>query len=163
MFKPSIDLGIYQTHPDTINRLNYLKEKLVEKGIEIDRRSTTDYLKVSSEYESSDNLYTGIILIDDIPVFKLTLPEREKVSIKIAEACQNLDRFITIDLAPYEIGIRMEGVEAKLFIRNNMIISLNDLETVHLGKTAFEILQGIKEAIRKVLWEFQLNIPLGMN
>jgi len=163
MFKPTIDLGIYQTHPDTVNRVNYIKEKLGEKGIVIKRRDTTDYLKVSSKYILKDSIYTGIISIDDVPVLELTSSKISEFSHKINEISQNLDRFLSIDLAPYEIEIRMYGIEAELFIRNNMIISLNDSEIAHLGKSAYEILQEMKNNIRKVLWEFQLNLPFKIN
>ncbi|MBE3090938.1 MAG: M48 family metalloprotease, partial [Candidatus Atribacteria bacterium] len=35
MFKPEVNLGIFQTHPDTENRINYVRNKLIEKGIDI--------------------------------------------------------------------------------------------------------------------------------
>jgi Zn-dependent protease with chaperone function len=159
MFKPSIDLGIYQTHPDTINRVNYIKEKLSEKGIEINRRSTTDYLKVNSKYIFKDSLYTGIILIDDIPVLNLTFLEREEIIHKIIETGKNLDRFLSIDLGPYEINVFVEGNNATLFIRNNKIITLSDLEPIYLEKPAEKILLDMKNEIRKILWEFHLNFP----
>jgi len=44
MFKPEVNLGIYQTHPETENRINYVKDMLKERGIDIDRLATTDYL-----------------------------------------------------------------------------------------------------------------------
>jgi len=159
MFKPSIDLGIYQTHPDTINRVNYIKEKLSEKGIEINRRSTTDYLKVNSKYIFKNSLYTGIILIDDIPVLNLTFLEREEIIHKIIETGKNLDRFLSIDLGPYEINVFVEGNNATLFIRNNKIITLSDLEPIYLEKPAEKILLDMKNEIRKILWEFHLNFP----
>ena len=159
MFKPSIDLGIYQTHPDTINRVNYIKEKLSEKGIEINRRSTTDYLKVNSKYIFKDSLYTGIILIDDIPVLNLTFPKGEELYLKIIEAAQNLDKFLSIDFAPYEINVFIEGTTSTLSIRNNKIISLDDSETAFINKSSREVLRETQDKIRQVLWEFHLNFP----
>ncbi|GAI96127.1 unnamed protein product, partial [marine sediment metagenome] len=35
MFKPEVNLGIFQTHPETENRINYVKDMLIEKGINI--------------------------------------------------------------------------------------------------------------------------------
>lgn len=162
MFKPSINLGIYQTHPETENRINYVKVLLVEKGINIDRRATTDYLKVSSKYILKDSFYTGVICIDDIPVLNLTFPKREEIYLKMIETSQNLDRFISIDLAPYEINVSVEGTTSTLSIRNNKIISLDDLETIYLKKTAEEVLQETKSKIKQVLWEFKLNMPFDV-
>ncbi len=162
MFKPEVNLGIFQTHPETENRINYVKDKLKERGIDIDRRATTDYLKVSSKYILKDSFYTGVICIDDIPVLNLTFPKREEIYLKMIEATQNLDKFLSIDLAPYEINVLVEGIATTLSIRNNKIISLDDSETIYLKKTAEEVLHETKNKIRQVLWEFRLNMPFDI-
>ena len=163
MFKPELNLGIFQTHPETENRVNYVKDMLIEKGIDIDRRATTDYLEVSSKYILKDSFYTGIISIDDIPVLTLTFPNRDEIFLKMIETSQNLDRFLRIDLIPYEINVSVEGSKSTLLIRNNRIISLDDSEIVYLGKTAEEVLQETKDKIRQALWEFRLNLPFNIN
>lgn len=162
MFKPELNLGIFQTHPDTENRINYVKDKVIEREIEIDRRVTTDYLKVSSKYILKDSFYTGVICIDDIPVLNLTFPKREEIYLKMIETSQNLDKFISIDLAPYEIDVLVEGTTATLSIRNNKIISLDNSETIYLRKTAEEVLNEAKNKIKQVLWEFRLNMPFDI-
>ncbi|MEA3454546.1 MAG: M48 family metalloprotease, partial [Candidatus Caldatribacteriota bacterium] len=129
MFKPEVNLGIFQTHPETENRVNYVKDKLKERGIDIDRRATTDYLKVSSKYILKDSFYTGVICIDDIPVLNLTYSGREEIYLKMIEAAQNLDKFLSIDLALYEINVLSDGSTSTLLVRNSRIISLNDSET----------------------------------
>jgi Zn-dependent protease with chaperone function len=162
MFKPEVNLGIFQTHPETENRVNYVKDKLKERGIDIDRRATTDYLKVSSKYILKDSFYTGVICIDDIPVLNLTYSEREEIYFKMIEAAQNLDKFLSIDLVPYEINVLVEGTTSTLSIRNNKIISLDDSETIYLRKTAEEVLRETKDKIKQVLWEFRLKFPFDV-
>ncbi len=162
MFKPEVNLGIFQTHPETENRINYVKDKLKEREIDIDRRATTDYLKVSSKYILKDSFYTGVICIDDISVLNLTFPKREEIYLKMIETSQNLDKSLSIDLAPYEINVSVEGTTSTLLIRNNKIISLDDSETIYLKKTAEEVLHETKNKIRQVLWEFRLNFPFDV-
>jgi len=159
MFKPEVNLGIFQTHPETENRVNYVKDNLKERGIDIDRRVTTDYLKVSSKYILKDSFYTGVICIDDIPVLNLTFPKGEELYLKIIEAAQNLDKFLSIDFAPYEINVFIEGTTSTLSIRNNKIISLDDSETAFINKSSREVLRETQDKIRQVLWEFHLNFP----
>jgi len=162
MFKPEVNLGIFQTHPETEDRINYVKDMLIKKGIDIDRRATTNYLQVSSKYILKDSFYTGVICIDDIPVLNLTFSKREEIYLKTIEATQNLDKFLSIDLAPYEINVSVEGTTSTLSIRNNEIISLNDSETIYLKKTAEEVLQETKNKVRQVLWEFRLKFPFDV-
>jgi len=78
------------------------------------------------------------------------------------ETSQNLDKSLSIDLAPYEINVLVEGTTSTLLIRNNKIISLDDSETIYLKKTAEEVLHETKNKIRQVLWEFRLNFPFDV-
>jgi len=162
MFKPEVNLGIFQTHPETENRINYVKDLLIEKGIDIDRRATTDYLKVNIKYIFEESFCTGTISIDNIPIINLSFPKSHEIYLKMIEATQNLDKFISIDLNPYEINILVEGTTSTLLIRNNKIISLDNSETIYLRKTAEEVLQETKNKIKQVLWEFKLKLPFNI-
>ena len=159
MFKPEVNLGIFQTHPKTENRISYVKDMLIEKGIDIDRRATTDYLKVNAKYILEKSIWTSIIYIDNITIFNLSFPENRELYFKIIEATQNLDKSLSIDLAPYEINITSYGTTSTLMIRNNKIISLDDSETAFMNKPSKEILKETQDKIRKVLWEFKLSQP----
>ena len=162
MFKPEVNLGIFQTHPETENRVNYVKDKLKERRIDIDRRATTDYLKVSSKYILKNSFYTGVICIDDIPVLNLTFPKGEEIYLKMIETAKNLDKFLSIDLVPYEINILVEGTTSTLLVRNNRIISLDDSETVIINKSSKEVLRETQDKIRQALWEFRLKFPFDV-
>jgi len=159
MFKPSIELGIFQTHPNTKDRVDYVKEKLEERRINIDRRATTDYLKVNVKYILEKSIWTSIIYIDNITIFDLSFPENRELYFKIIEATLNLDKSLSIDLAPYEINITSYGTTSTLMIRNDKIISLDDSETAFMNKPSKEILKETQDKIRKVLWEFKLSQP----
>ena len=159
MFKPEVNLGIFQTHPDTENRINYVKDMLIEKGIDIDRRATTDYLKVNIKFIFKESFCTGIIYIDDIPILNLSFPKNHEIYLKMIEATQNLDKFLSINLAPYEINVLVEGTTSTFSIGNNKIISLDDSETAFMNKPSKEILKETQDKIRKVLWEFKLSQP----
>jgi len=159
MFKPSVDLGIFQTHPDTKDRVAYVKETLEEKGIEIDKRATTNYLKVNIKYIYERSFCTGTIYIDNISILNLSFPKNHEIYLKMIEATQNLDKFLTVDLSPYEINIFIEGTTSTLLIRNDKIISLDDSETALLNKSSREVLSETKDKIRRALWEFKLSQP----
>jgi len=162
MFKPEVNLGIFQTHPETENRINYVKDMLIEQGIDIDRRATTDYLKVNTKYIFEESFCNTAIYIDDTTILNLTFPIGHELYPKTIETAQNLDKFLSIDLAPYEINVLVEGTTSTLLIRNNKIISLDNSETIYLRKTAEEVLQETKNKIKQVLWEFRLNLPFDI-
>ncbi len=162
MFKPEVNLGIFQTHPETKNRINYVKDKLKERGIDIDRRATTDYLKVDIKYIFEESFCIGTISIDNIPILNLSFPKNHGLYLKMKEASRNLDKFLTIDLVPYEINVLVEGTTSTLLIRNNKIISLDDLETAFINKSSREVLRGTQDKIKQALWEFKLKFPFDV-
>jgi len=162
MFRPSINLGIFQTHPDTLNRVNYIKEKLKEQRVEINRRVTTKYLEVNTKYTIEKSLNTGIIYIGNIEILRLSFAESRDTYSKIIDCSQKLDKFLSIDLFSYEVSIRSENESSSLFIRNNKVISLEDSEIAYLNKTAGEVLRDAKSKINQVLWELQLNLPFDI-
>ena len=162
MFKPELHLGIFQTHPETENRINYVKDKLKERGIDIDRRATTDYLKVNTKYIFEESLCTGTISIDNIPILNLSFPIGHELYLKIIETAQNLDKFISINLVPYEINVSEEGTTSTLLIRNNKIISLDNSETAFIDKSSREVLTETQNKIRQALWEFKLHFPFDV-
>lgn len=159
MFRPEINLGIFQTHPETEARINYVKDMLMERGIDIERRATTDYLKVNIKYIFEESFCTGIIYIDEISILNLSFPKNHEIYLKMIEATQNLDKFLTIDLAPYEINVLVEGNTSAILIRNNKIISLDDSETAFINKSSKEVLKETQDKIRQALWEFKLQLP----
>jgi beta-barrel assembly-enhancing protease len=159
MFKPSVDLGIFQTHPDTKDRVAYVKKTLEEKGIEINKRATTDYLKVNIKYIYEESFFTGTIYIDNIPILILSFPENDKIYLKMIEATQNLEKFLSIDLAPYEINVLIEGTTSTLLIGNDKIVSLDDSEVTFINKSSQEVLKETQNKIRQVLWKYKLSQP----
>lgn len=159
MFKPEVNLGIFQTHPETEDRINYVKDMLIEKGIDIDRRATTDYLKVDIKYIFEESFCNAAIYIDNTTIMNLRFPIGHELYQKTIETTKNLDKFLSIDLAPYEINVLVEGTTSTLLIHNNKIISLDDSETVFINKSSREVLRGTQDKIRQALWEFKLNLP----
>jgi Zn-dependent protease with chaperone function len=159
MFKPEVNLGIFQTHPETEDRINYVKDMLIEKGIDIDRRATTDYLKVDIKYIFEESFCNAAIYIDNTTIMNLRFPIGHELYQKTIETTKNLDKFLSIDLAPYEINVLIEGTTSTLLIYNNKIISLDDSETVFINKSSREVLRGTQDKIKQALWEFKLNLP----
>ncbi|HBY57884.1 MAG TPA: hypothetical protein DEG96_08530 [Candidatus Atribacteria bacterium] len=159
MFRPEVDLGIFQTHPETKDRVSYVKNILTEKEIEIDRRATTDYLKVNTKLILERSFWTGIIYIDDIMILNLSFSENEGIYYKILDASNNLDKYLAITLDPYEVKVSVNGPISTLLIGNNEIITLDDSETTFINKLSREVLSEMQDKIRRALWEFKLHLP----
>jgi len=92
----------------------------------------------------------------------LTFPIGHELYPKTVETAKNLDKFLSIDLASYEINILVKGTTSTLLIRNNKIISLDDSETTFINKSSREVLKETQDKIKQALWEFKLNLPFNI-
>jgi len=158
--RPEINWGIFQTHPKIEDRIIYVKDLLMKKGIKIDRRATTDYLKVETEFIGKNSLWTGIINLDGLTIFSLSFPGEIKNLNKILNAADNLDRCLSLDLNIYEIKIFVDNSSSTLFIASNPIITLDDTETVLLSKTSQEVLSEMRDKIKQAIWRLKLRLLL---
>lgn len=158
--RAEINWGIFQTHPKTEERISYVKELLMKKGIKIDRRATTDYLKVETKFIRQDSLWTGIINLDELTILNLSFPVEMKNLNKILNAANNLDRFLSLDLNIYELRISVDNSNSTLYIGYNPIITLDDTETALMGKTSQEVLSEMRDKIKQAIWTLKLRFLL---
>ncbi|GAI55342.1 unnamed protein product, partial [marine sediment metagenome] len=59
---------------------------------------------------------TGTIYIDDISILNLLFPIGHELYLKTIETAKNLDKFLSIDLAPYEINVLTKGTTSILLV-----------------------------------------------
>ncbi|MDD3656506.1 MAG: M48 family metalloprotease [Atribacterota bacterium] len=161
MLKPSIDLGIFQTHPDVSERIKKIKHYLKENSIEIDRRLTTKYLLVRDEYQAEDNMFIAQIFINNEPILFFTGSEEEQLSLKMREVVSNFDRTLRLDLAAYEISLYTdEEGQCTLRIGSEIIVSLSPEEVHFQGLTPQEALKLTRDKIALILWKLKLELPV---
>jgi len=108
--QPIHDYGIYMNHPDTPKRLDAAVKILHEKNIPIERKYSLGLLRTSiKQLKNKINLD-----IDGATVLTADKnPENFKI---IAEIKDNIDKYLQLEIAPYELHIRKEN----LYIGNHL-------------------------------------------
>ncbi|GAB4114582.1 MAG: hypothetical protein Kow00103_08500 [Candidatus Caldatribacteriota bacterium] len=160
ILRPEINWGIFQTHPKIEDRIVYIRDLLIKKGIKIDRRAAANYLKIETKFMVKDFQWIGMINLDGTTVFNFPFSGEIKVFHKILSIAENLDRFLSLDLNIYELRISVNDSSSTLFIGSNPIITLTDSEAVFLHKTSQEVISEMKESIKQVLWSWRLRLLL---
>lgn len=160
MLKPVHDLGIFQTHPDVKERIGSIQKYLLENGIEIDRRITTNYLRVDRKLLKDNHFMVVQIFINEKDIFCFTGIEEEKLYQKMVETVSNLDRSLKLDLEPYEINIYSDEKKSVLWIGSEKIISLSREEVDFQNCSPFQVLKKAKEKISQILWDLKLKLPI---
>lgn len=155
--KYSVEPGIFQTHPKTQERLIYIKARLEEEGIEIKRRSTTDYLKLSTKVSRHNSLWASTIYLDEREILTLAWPDKEILDVRVAKIVEDLDRVLRAELEPSEIKVLERGKGAVLFIKDGEAFTITPGEASLLGETPMEILEDARDGIKKALWDLKVK------
>ena len=107
--QPIHDYGIYMNHPTTPKRLDNAVKILHARNIPIERKYSLGLLRTSIKKDKKISL-----MIDGLNVLSADkTPENENT---VKEIKSNLDKYLQLELAPYEITIRNEN----LYIGNNL-------------------------------------------
>lgn len=160
LLKPGQDAGIFQTHPDTQERIRKVKQYLRENGIEINRRLTTSYLVVDGEIQEENQRMFARVIINQEDILCFSGNEEETLHQKLTEVISRLDQSLRIDLESYEITLYQSEEQSILRIGSEEIVSLSTPEVDFLGVTAMEALEQAKEKMAKILWQLKLALPV---
>ena len=137
--QPIHDYGIYMNHPDTPKRLDAAVKILHERNIPIERKYSLGLLRTSiKQLKKKTNLEIdgAVVLTAD------KNPENFKI---IAGIKDNIDKYLQLELAPYELLIRKEnlyignhftagsvkGMTSPEDLRKNLLRAINSARAKH--------------------------------
>ncbi len=132
--KPIINAGIYMNHPETNKRLETTLKTLREKNIPVNRKYSLNILRTAIDEKNNNLLIDGNIILNAKNVNSLK-------NIK-----SNLDNFLQMETAPYEINIIGENLK----IKNKLILNSNDVNTP---------LKNIRENLVKAVDSAKIKYP----
>jgi beta-barrel assembly-enhancing protease len=163
LLKPGQNLGIFQTHPDIEVRLKNVKQYLIENGIEINRRLTTNYITVRGECNRTDNdEMIAQIFLNNEEILKFTGREEGLLCEKMEGVKSKLDKNLKLNLETYDIAIHSAEEQSNLRIGSEKIISLTQEEVASQDQnlTPTEVLKNTKEKIARIYWHLKLELPI---
>lgn len=121
--RPHIDLGIYQTHPDTEERISSAVKYMEEHNIAIDRKMSLGVLRPSVETEDG----TSLLKLDGDTVW--SGPGDDTTKDFFERVAHDLWKFLKLETAPYDImvgdikGRKSLIVEGKVVAREDELPS----------------------------------------
>jgi len=115
-----INPGIYQTHPDDKERVEAALKYMKDKGIPVSRRDVVKKLNPEVVLISGDISLT----IDGITL--ISIKESKKSTLLLTELAEKLNRYLELELAPYDIQVGTSNGEEALYIKGNVIIKESD-------------------------------------
>lgn len=110
--QPLVEYGIYMNHPGTPKRLAAAVKTLHERKIPIERKYSLGLLRTDIKEGQNDIA----LRVDGLPV--ITGKKTKETRALLAKIRGELDKYLQLELAPYEIHIQRGG----LYIENHFIV-----------------------------------------
>ena len=145
MKEPIREYGIYMNHPDSPKRLASAINKLNKLNIPVNRKLPLGLLRTSIQNNNKNNNEKLNLLIDGEVILSLSnTPDNLNI---LSELKANLDKYLQLELAPYDIHTANNA----LYIKNSKILSLSSDKNnnVNIEQLKQNLLQSIDRARRK--------------
>ena len=159
-FKPNINLGIFQTHPDIDYRMENIKKYLTDNNIKIERSLTTEYFNLEGSIRIKKDSIVSTINLNDKEILRFTGNDVEKINRKTTSIIEKLEETLRVDLNSYSITIYSGNDLSSLSIDGKVIVSLSKEEVSLQGFEHSEVIENMKKAISSILWELKLQLPV---
>ncbi|MDD2353015.1 MAG: M48 family metalloprotease [Atribacterota bacterium] len=159
-FKPNINLGIFQTHPDIDYRIENIKKYLNDNNIKIERRLTTEYFNLEGIIRIKKDSIVSTIILNDKEILRFTGNDVEKINRKTTSIIEKLEETLRVDLNSYSITIYSGNDLSSLSIDGKVIVSLSKEEASLQGFEHSEVIENMKKTISSILWELKLQLPV---
>jgi hypothetical protein len=115
MRRPVRDYGIYMNHPESVDRVNSLREKLKVLRVDLERKYPLRLLQTAVETDGS----RVSLFVDGVEVWGGV---KSDLSVEaVGRAREVLDRNFQMELAPYDLRLDGSGPSAVLRLKNSLL------------------------------------------
>jgi Zn-dependent protease with chaperone function len=153
MKHPEINPGIYQTHPETDERIAAAEKYLYDHGIPIRRKYALGNLRTSVG-ETSGDLRTALF-IDDAEVWRGRGDERTRAL--FARVAGDLWEHLQLETLPFDVRVEggRDGANQVFYVGSRKIAASDELPP------GTEPLRTLRENVQKVLSDTRMTHPMA--
>lgn len=137
--RPLFDLGIYQTHPDTDERIAAAIKYMDEHKIPVNRKYSLGVLRASVDTVAGRT----VLKLDDEIVWRG--PDDERTRLLFRRVGEDLWRFLQLETVPYDIMVGKVGGDAALLVAGKVIV--RDAELPDGADTLAELREQVQAAL----------------
>jgi len=153
--KPYIDWGIFRTHPPSYERAKTIYAQIEKHGIKVNRRLVTNYLKVTLKPDDEKDPKSVEVLVADMSIVKLADSGGEKAKARAEELVKKLEVAFLAGAQMRDIKMGVTGKFVK--IKDEIILEPTQDDADLVGTTVQKVTADAAKALRKVLWQEQLD------
>jgi len=151
--RPEVELGIFQSHPAAVARVQAVKQELQKLGAPLNRRLVLRSLVPKAEKVTVNDKEIGRLLIDDKVVFEPAVCEGSASPLERAQLmADRLRALILKNLQLYELHLKKEPQRAVVHARQQEIIVVLPGDAEFHGTTLDKLADKVMDNIRMAFW-----------
>jgi len=157
--EPPSDLGVFQTHPLAVERVQLLTDYLIANGVDINRRATTKWEPPMAEETKVDGQDAATVRLWDEDIFLVLVPgpDAETPMARAQGIVQRLTDLLAQGMQSYELGISLRDGNQVVTGRDEPIITVYAADAEAQQLEAGRIALNIKSALERALFKEHLN------
>lgn len=153
--RPYVDWGIFRTHPESYKRAALLVAQMEKNGIKVNRRLVTAFLKVTVKPDDEKNPKSYEVQVADTPIIRIADADGRKAKDRAGEIAKALDAALLAGAQMRDVKMGITGKYVK--IKNEIVIEPAQEDADLAGQTIQTLSGEAAKALRKVLWQEQLD------
>jgi hypothetical protein len=133
--RPQVDLGVYMSHPELRDRIDYVTRSMEKKGLKVSRRGPLGVLRLSlRRSDDSVELWMDRVKLISAP------PSMEPVLRRLS---QSLDRTIRFETMPQDVLVSPDG---GLWVDGVRVLTSSELPEANLDSLRDALVKSLSEA-----------------
>lgn len=153
--RPDVDLGIYRTHPPSVERSQALVRQLRDLGIPINRREVDPTLGARVEPAPAGEADASDVRMNGTLIVRLTSSESTPALQRAQVVAKQINALFDDGLLAFEVTVSAD--KARVLARRRTLVAVSPADAAAAGRTVDEVTAGAVDAIRNLLWQDQFN------
>lgn len=153
--KPEIELGIYRTHPPTLERAQALIRLLTELGVPINRREVDPSLGARAEVVTENDQTYADVTMNGTRIVRLASDGTTSAEARAQALAARVNTLFDDNLVSFELQLSSD--QTRVLARRRTLIALTEADARAAGQTVPEAARTALEALRNLLWQDQFN------
>ncbi len=150
-----VDMGIYQTHPLSADRVQALITQLKDRGITIDRRKVTSTLQVITKDRKIGDQNAGEVWLGKVYIATVAADGAMTATERAQAIGQRLDLALDQRLGVMDVRLGPDG--RTLWAGRSQIMTVTTGDAQLVNKTEEEFAKQIEKNVQNVLWKHFYN------
>jgi len=153
--KPEVELGIYRTHPPTVERAQALIRLLAELGVPLNRREVDPSLGARVELVTENEKTYADVTMNGTRIVRLAGDGSGSAEERAKAFAAKVNALFDDNLVAFELQLSPD--QTRVLARRRTLIALTDADARASGQTVPQAARAALEALRNLLWQDQFN------